>query len=54
MHDRMDERLILKPRSKMKMLADQQDLCKDERIDNRKGVFPDNPNDAVRGQGSCG
>jgi hypothetical protein len=32
--DRIDERLILESRSKLKMLADKQNLRKDERVDN--------------------
>jgi hypothetical protein len=37
--DGIDERPMLKPRSQMKMLTDEQDLCKNEGVDNRKGVF---------------
>src|ERR1700730_275383 len=37
--DRIYERLMVKPRSKVKMLADKQDLCENERVDNCEGVF---------------
>jgi len=37
--DRVNERFIFKPRSKTKVFGSEQDLCKNERIDNRKGVL---------------
>jgi len=39
MKEGIDERLIAKPRSKLKVFAKEQDLCENERIDNRKAVF---------------
>jgi hypothetical protein len=37
--DGIEERLILEPRSKVKMLTDEQDLCENERVNNREGVL---------------
>lgn len=39
MEDRVDERLVTKPSAEAKVFTDQEDLCENERIDNRKGML---------------
>src|SRR5215472_104595 len=39
MQDRIDERLMAKPRSKMKMFSGEQHLCENERVNERKCVL---------------
>jgi hypothetical protein len=39
MKDRVDERFVTKPRSQTKMFGSEQNLCEDERVNERKRVL---------------